>query len=808
MTNLLRDAAFGLRLLRRNPASSVIAVGTLALGIAATTSIFSVVYATYLAPLPYRDADRLVMVWSRFEGQRRNVSPADFLDWKRQATAFEDLNAWDGREVNLSVDQRPEQVLASPATPGFLSMLGYGHPLALGRTFVPQEGAAGQDQVVVLTHRLWRQRFAGDPRIVGRQIRIDQKPYTVVGVLGAGPADENMVRLWLPLAFTPEMLERRTQRSMLVMGRLKPGVAVEQANAEMTAVMRTLAATYPESNAGWTASVEPFRNNFVRDETKTALWLLLGAVAFVLLIACANVANLLLARGTARQRELALRASLGASRGAIVQQFLTESVVLALVGGALGIVLAYALVDVIVALLPPFTLPTEVDIRLSVPVLLFTAAASVLSAILFGLAPAWHAGRTDLGEALKQGGRSVGGGTDRLRRALVVLEFALALSLLTAGGLAIQSFFNLARMPLGLRADHLLTFSLPVTEGRLAKADRIDAFYWDLLERVQALPGVASASVSTGLPLRWATGSDFSIPGRPRDSGQRRFVGLNRVSPEYFGTLGVRITRGRGFDGQDRAGSQPVAIVNEAFVKRYLAGADPLTQAVVLEERDGGGPPTGAPVARQIVGVSADVRGGGPRNDTWPAIDIPFSQSPREQASMAVRTAGDPAGMQPAVAAVVASLDRDLPLGSPKTMEQVVSETIADDRFNMALFATFAAVALVLAAVGIYGVMTFVVAQRTREIGVRMALGARRGEVLGQVLRDGMKTAMAGLVFGSAGAYFVTQAMRGMLPGAGAVSATAFVGVALTLLGSAFVACLVPARRAASVDPMVVLRQE
>jgi putative ABC transport system permease protein len=461
-----------------------------------------------------------------------------------------------------------------------------------------------------------------------------------------------------------------------------------------------------------------------------------------------------------------------------------------------------------VALLPPFTLPTEVDIRLSVPVLLFTAAASVLSAILFGLAPAWRAGRTDLGEALKQGGRSVGGGTDRLRRALVVLEFALALSLLTAGGLAIQSFFNLARVPLGLRTDHLLTFSLPVTEGRLAEPDRIDTFYRDLLERVQALPGVASASVSTGLPLRWATDSGFSIAGRPRDPGQQRFVELNRVSPEYFGTLGVRITRGRGFDGQDRAGSQPAAIVNEAFVKRYLPDADPLTQAVVIEERDAGGPPIGAPVARQIVGVSADVRGAGPRNDIWPAIDIPFSQSPRAQASMAVRTAGDPAGMQPAVAAVVASLDRDLPLGSPQTMEQVVSETIADDRFNMALFATFAAVALVLAAVGIYGVMTFVVAQRTREIGVRMALGARRGDVLGQVLRDGMKTAVAGLMFGSAGAYFVTQAMRGLLPGAGAVSATGFVGVALTLLGSAFVACLVPARRAASVDPMVVLRQE
>jgi len=808
MTHALRDAMFGLRLLRRNPASSVIAVVTLGLGIAATTSIFSVIYATYLAPLPYRDADRLVMVWSHFDGERNNVSPADFLDWKRQATAFEDLNAWNGREVNLSVDERPERILAGPATPGFLSMLGYGHPLALGRTFVPEEGTAGGDRKAILSHRLWQQRFAGDPGIVGRQLRINQKPYTVVGVLGAGPADENMIRLWLPLAFTLEQRDRRTERWMLVMGRLKPGVTLKQANADMAAVTRTLAATYPESNAGWTASVEPFRNNFVRDDTKTSLWLLLGAVAFVLLIACANVANLLLARGRARQRELAVRASLGASRGVIVRQFLTESVVLALVGGALGIVLAYALVDVIVALLPPFTLPTEVDVRLNVPVLLFTVLASVVSAVLFGFAPAWQAGRADLSEALKRTGRSVSGGADHLRRTLVVVEFALALTLLTGGGLAIQRFFDLARVHLGLRTEHLLTFSLPVPEGQLIEPDRINAFYRALLERVQALPGVASASVSTGVPLRWMPGAEFFIAGRPNDPEHRREAALNRVTPEYFGTLGIRITRGRGFDGQDRAGGRPVAIVNEAFVKQYLPQSDPIAQAVVLVEGQAGGPLTGAVVLRQIVGVSADVRGGGPHNDIWPAIDIPFEQSPRAEASMAVRTAGDAAAMQQAVAGVVASLDRDLPLGNPKTMEQVVSETMAGDRFNMALFAAFAALALVLAAVGIYGVMTFVVAQRTREIGVRMALGARRGEVLRQVLRDGMRTAVAGLVLGSVGAYFVTQAMRGMLAGAAAVRGSTFVIVALTLLGSAFIACLVPAQRAASVDPMVVLRQE
>jgi putative ABC transport system permease protein len=807
MAHLFRDAAFGVRLLRRSPTSTVIALLTLALGIGATTSIFSVIYATYLAPLPYRDADRLVMVWSHFEGRRNSVSPADFLDWKRQATAFEDLNAWNSGDVNLSADERPERIRAGPATPGFLSMLGYGHPLALGRTFVPEEGTVGREEVVILTHRLWQQRFAGDAAIVGRPVRIDQRPYTVVGVLGPGPADENMNRLWLPLAFTTQQLEHRDWRWWLVMGRLKPGVTLEQANAEMATVTAALAAAYPASNAGWTASVQPFRNNFVSNDTKTALWLLLGAVAFVQLIACTNVANLLLARGTARQHELALRASLGASRGVILRQFLTESVVLALVGGALGILLAHAMVEAIVALLPPFTLPTEVDVRLNVPVLLFTVAASVLSAVLFGFAPAWRASRAELSEALKGGGRSVSGGSDRLRRALVVLEFALALTLLTGGSLAIQSFFNLARVNLGLRTDHLLTFSLPVAEGRLVESDRINSFYQELLERVQAVPGVASASVSTGLPLVRMESSEFSIAGKPTDPEHRPRTDFNQVSPEYFNTLGIRVTRGRSLDAQDRAGSVPVAMVNEAFVRQYLPDSDPLTARLVLEEWPGI-PPTRALVEHQIVGVYADVRSAGPQNDTPPTIDVAFWQSPSAQASVAVRTAGDPANAQAAIAEIVRSLDSDLPLGNVKTMDQLVSERMAADRFNMALFSTFAAVALVLAAVGIYGVMTFVVAQRTREIGLRMALGARRADVLGQVMTEGMTTSGAGALLGSAGAHFVSQAMRSLLPGIGAVNVSVFLGVALILLGSSFVACLLPAQRAASVDPMVVLRQE
>jgi putative ABC transport system permease protein len=804
--SLLRDARFGFRLLVKNPGFAAVAVLALALGIGATTAIFSVVYATYFEPLPYRDAERLVMLWSRHEGNRNNVSAQDLVEWRRQATVFEDLNAWNGREVNLSTGSRPELITAGRATPGFLAMLGYGQPVFLGRNFLEEEGTPGRGEVAILSHRLWQERFGGDPSIVGRAIRLDAKSFTVVGVLSPGPADHNMNRLYTPLVVDPTH-EQHQSRWLLVMGRLKPGVTFAQANAEMAGVAADLARRHPDTHTGWTASVEPFRNNFVSDDTKKALWLLLGAVAFVLLIACANVANLMLARGASRQRELAVRASLGASRAAVIRQLITESLVLALLGGALGVALAYALVDVIVALMPPFTLPTEVDIRLSVPVLLFTLAACTLSGVLFGAAPAWQAARTDLNTPLKDAGRSVTGGHLGFRRALVVLEFALALTLLTGGGLAVRSFFRLASVDLGLRPEHVLTFTLPMAQGRLDGPQRIDAFYRDLLERVRALPGVTSASLSTTVPMRpgqWSL--PFSVVGRPQpDPSKRPQTGFNVVTPAFHETLGIRIVRGRAFSERDRAGSLPVAVVNETFVRRYLPDVDPVGQRVVFAYVPG---VEGPAREWEIVGVSADVRAGGPRNEGSPAVVLPFAQAPWPRPNMAVRTAGDPTAVQDGIATVVASLDGDLPLGNIKTMEQLVSERMAGDRFNMALFAGFAAVALVLAAVGIYGVMAFVVAQRTREIGVRMALGAGRGRVLADVLGEGMATALAGTALGATGAWLVARAMQGLLHGTPGLDPLAFTAVAGTLLAAALAACVVPARRAASVDPLVAFRQE
>jgi putative ABC transport system permease protein len=807
VSNLLRDVRFGLRLLARNPGFTVVAVLALALGIAANTAIFSVVYATLLAPMPYPEPDRLVMVWSRIQGNRNVTAAADFLDWKSQSTVFDGLDAWTGRTINLASGERLEQVRGSAVTPGWTHTIGF--TMLLGRDFRPEEGTPGNDQVVILSCKLWQERFGGDRDIVGHEIRVNGKPTTVVGVIAPGPADRVQNQLYVPLGFKPEQINHDFHY-LLVLGRLKRGVTLEQANANMEAVTKHIADAYPKSNQGWSASVEPLQNNFLSRGTITGLWLLLGAVGFVLLIACANVANLQLARGTARQREVAVRAALGAAPRQLFRQFLAESVVLAAVGGALGISLAWILLRAIMTLMPPFTLPSEADVRLSIPVLLFTLGISMGCGVLFGCAPAWQASRANTNDALKEGGRSVSGGRHRLRRALVVLEFALALTLLTGGGLAIHSLVKLANVDLGFRTDHLLTFSLPVPQGKLQGTQAVTTFYHQLLERIQAVPGVMLASVSTGMPV-YGTGfgMPFYIAGKPVDDPSKRpGAGFNMVTPDYYRTFGIPIARGRAFTDQDREGSPRAAIVNDVFVKRYFQGVDPLSQRIVVEELIPGVTKLGPAVEWQIVGVYNSVRNGGPKDDGFPEIDVPFWQSPWPGAAVGVRTAGDPLAVHQSLRAAIRSIDPDLPMADVKTMDQVVKESLAGDTFGTTLLGTFASLALLLAALGIYGVMSFVVAQRTHEIGLRLALGAGRGRVLWQVLKEGIVTALAGIVVGSAGAYFVGRAMQGIVYGVGVIDPVAFGTVTATLLGSALLACLVPARRAVSVDPMIALRQE
>jgi putative ABC transport system permease protein len=808
MRNRWRDLQFGLRLLWKNPGFTAVAILALALGIGANTAIFSVVYATLLAPLPYHEPDRIVMVWSYVNGHRNGVAAGDFLDWQRQNTTFASIAAWSGGSMSLSTSSHPETVNAQRCTPGFLHVLG--QPFLMGRDFLPEEGQLGNEHELILTYKLWKNRFGSDPEILGKQVRMNAEQYTVVGVLAPGATDRVQSELYIPLAFRPNQINHEFHW-ILVMARLKPGVTIAQANADMASVTKHIAEQFPKSNQGWGASVEPLQNDFLNRDTIRALWILLGAVGFVLLIACANVGNLLLARGTARQREVAVRGALGATRLQLFSQFLTESLALATIGGALGIGLAWVFLKAILALMPAFTLPSEADVTLNIPVLLFTMGATMLAGVLFGCAPAFQAMHFNLNDTLKEGGRGgVGTTKNRIRYALVLAEFSLALTLLAAAGLMVHSFWNITHVNMGFRTDHLLTFGLPMPTDRRPQPEQMIAFYRQMLEQVETLPGVTSASVSTGLPVvGTGFGMSFDIVGHEAaDRSQRLNSRFNMVTPHYFQTLGINITRGRAFTEMDSAGGMRVAIVNSALVKKYMPNVDPLTQRVSVDQLIPGVANLGAPVAWQIVGVYDDVRNGGSDSEDHPEINVPFAQSPWPGVQMAVRTIGDPVNMSKSIAGVINSLDPDLPMADVKTMDMLLEEARGGDRFGMVLFGTFGVIALLLAAFGIYGVMSFGVAQRTHEIGLRMALGAGSPEVLGMILKEGMTLGAIGLLIGLAGAYGVSKLMRNLLYGIGTIDYPAFSAVAALLLFSAFLACYIPARRATRVDPMAALRGE
>jgi putative ABC transport system permease protein len=807
MANFVRDFQFGLRLLFKNRGFATVAVFALAIGIAANTAMFSVVYATLLAPLPYPNPQQLVMVWSKIQTHRNVTAAGTFLDWKRDSTAFQDLSAVTGENINLATGNRPEQVQGRAATPGFLSMMGY--RFLLGRDFLPEEGQVGNDHEAILVEKFWRSHFGADRNIIGRQVTMNGEPYTIVGVLAPARSDFMQSEIDVPLAFKPDQINQDFHW-LLVTGRMKAGVTLAQANTDMDRVAKHLAQIYPRSDKGWGASVEPFDNDFLSRDVVRGLWLLMGAVGFVLLIACANVANLLLARATVRRKEVAVRASLGASGGRLFSQFLAESLALASIGCVAGIALSFGLMKLIVALMPPLTLSTGAAIRLNGPVLLFTVGVSVLSGLLFGCAPAWLSARMNLNEALKEGERSgFAGGRHGLRRVLVVAEFALALSLLAGGGLAIHSLWNVAHVDLGFRSDHLLTFTLPVPDGHLTSAAQMNSFYHQLVDRIEALPGVSSASASTGMPIEGAGfGMPFVIEGHPvSDPSQRPTAGFNMVTPQYFKTFGIRIDRGREFSEQDVAGGMPVAIVNESFAKKFFPRGDALLHIIHVEQLIPGVTNLGPYISWQIVGVYHDVHNRGPKGN-FPEIDVPFWQSPWPQAVMAVRAQGDPGSLTKSIGAIVASIDPNLPLANVRTMDQILDESMAGDRFTAFLFGGFAVIALLLASLGIYGVMSFAVAQRTHEIGLRMALGASARRIINLVLRDGMILTVIGLVLGLVGSYFVGRGMHSLFFNVGTIDGAAFGAVAALLALAALLACYIPARRASRVDPMQALRHE
>jgi putative ABC transport system permease protein len=814
MTELWRDIRYGLRLLWKSPGFTSVSLLALALGIGATTAIFSLLYSVLLAPLPYVDSDRIVMVWSHQKGERNGTSPSDYLDWQKQSKVFDSLNAWTGAGFTISTPDWTEQVQASRVAPGFFDLL-FGAKAAFGRHFVAEDAQPGNDHVVILNNKFWRERFGSDPSVVGTKLRMSGELYTVLGVAAPSPSDNGDSKMNVPLAFKPEEI-RRENHYLLVMGKLKlkRGVTLEAANAEMTVIAKQLSESYPKTNQDLTVSVEPLKDDFLPKGTRLGLWLMMGAVGFVLLIACVNIANLLLAWGTARQREIAVRASQGATRSRIFRQFLIESLSLAMMGGALGTLLAVAVLRGVMSLMPrnQLGIPYEADPHLNISVLLFTLGATLLSGVLFGCFPAWHAARQNVNDLLKEGARSsTGAGHHRLRRVLVIAEFALALILVAGAGLILRSFWNVTQVDLGISRDHVLTFSVPIQHERTSTAAQIRSVYQQLQEKIAAVPGVLRVAIAPGLPAEGAGRLHFTIVGQlsEEEVEKQPQTVFMPVSPGYYQTYGIRLTRGRFLDGRDLAGAPRVAMVSESFARQYLPGLDPLTQRVrIVELLPDHTPPFGAPVEWQIVGVFHDVQYESHPTTSSAEVDVPFDQSPWPYTTIGVRTNGTPTAVTTSIAAAIRSVNPDYPMTRVRTMDQVVSESLVTDRFTVLVFGSFAVLALLLAAIGIYGVMTFSVAQRNHELGIRMALGAGRVHVLRLVVGEGMWAALIGMAVGLPGVYLVGKTLKSLLYNVGAMDVRALIGVALVLLASALVACYVPARRATRIDPLAALRQE
>jgi putative ABC transport system permease protein len=811
MHSLLRNLRYTRGTLRQSLGLTLTILLTIALGVGATTAIFTVVYATLLAPGPYPHPDQLVMLWSKFQGQPRDfVSAADFADWKRRSTVFQDLNAGGSDNFIVAAQDRPEFLDGWKATPDYYRMMGA--PLSLGRTFLPEEGEPGKARVVILTHRLW-QRLGANPNIIGQTMQVNGEPHTVVGVTAPGSWDRQHVELIVPLVFKPAQLNHDSRSSAglwAVTGRLKPGVSIRQAQAEMDVIAAQEAKDYPKSNQGWGVLIAPYKNDFLPGDRQRTLWLLLGAVGFLLLIACLNVANLLLAKGITRQREMAIRGALGASPASIFAQFLTESLTLSILGGLLGIAAGNFMLRGLAAVIPPDALPAEADLRLNVPILLIMLAAAALAGVLFGCAPAWYASRLDPAGALREGGRSgTGAGHHQARRFLVIAEFAIALPLLAGAGLAIHSLWNLTHLDLGVRTDHILGFYLDSVSIERDHPDqsKVEAYYRRILASIQAVPGVSHVSAMAYLPLdSLHAETQFSIAGQPEyaNPSSRPSADIEMVTPDYFQTFGIRIVKGRPFTDHDDASSIKVAIVNEAFAGRFLKGVDPLQQRVVMKPAN---QPNGPAIEWQIVGVFHTVKSRGSREDN-PEIDTPFWQAAYSISAIGVRTAQDPAILLQSIAAAVNAVDSQAAFALTRTMDQVHDQVLGNDRFAVILFAGFAALGLLLAAVGIYGVMAFSVTQRSHEMALRMALGATRGRVLALVMKEALALACAGLGCGFIGAYFVGRAMQSILFSVTAIDPSSFGAVGLLLLLAALLASYLPGVRAATVEIMQLLRSE
>ena len=800
MQTLWQDLRYGARALLKNPGFTLIAVVTLSLGIGANTAIFSAVNAALLRPLPY-NATRLVAIGSfnpQKEKRAYGASPADFWDWQEQSRTFEQLTMYSGGGIGIKESERIEVVSGARVTVNFFSTFGV-QPM-LGRAFVNEEGFLNGPRVIILSHRLWQQRYGGDPQIVGRTLKTGDGAVTVIGVAPPDFKFPSYAQVWTPLARDSGEMKYRANRYFQAAGRIRPGETIESAQAEMKAIAARLATSYPKENQGWTVQLTDWRASLSQDSRK-ALLVLMGAVGFVLLIACANVANLLLARAATRRREMAIRLALGATRRMVIRQLLTESLLLSLVGGALGLLLAVWGVEALTRLLPQlnFTFQSLSELRGEIRVdrvaLLFTLAVSILTGLIFGLAPGWQVAKTDVNESLKEGGRSGGGaGHQRTRHALVVAEIALALALLVGAGLLINSFARLLRVDPGYDPQGLMVMPLGFP------AQNKYAFAQQVMERVAATPGVASVALMSFTTLG-GLNFPFNRESNPLPNGDVT-VAYSAISSNYFRALKTPLRAGREFDDRDLPDAPQVAIINETMARQYFAGESPIGQKIViayLNQR----------LTREIVGVAGDVKQEEPSTPTKPEILVPFAQLPWFGGSLLVRSAHPyPLTVKNAVQQAIWSVNPALPESKAEPLTKTLASQVAEPRLYALLLGVFAVIALTLAAVGIYSVIAYSVAQRTQEIGIRMALGAQTGAVLKLVVGQGLKLVASGVALGLAASFGLTRLMSNMLFGVSAVDPLTFVVITLLLTFVALLACWIPARRATKVDPLVALRCE
>jgi putative ABC transport system permease protein len=811
MDDILQDIRYAIRLCLRTPGFTAIAVLALALGIGANTAIFTIVNAVLLEPLPFRDPGRLVVMWetnARRSGRPNTIGPANFIRWRERATAFERTAPFYDYRINLTGAGAPEEVVGMDVTPDFFPTLGVA-PL-VGRAFTDDEGPQGHDALAVLSYGLWQRRFAGDPGVVGRTIQLNSRSVTIVGVM---PADMRLfvkrwsltgkpADLWMPFAFTEASRQPRG-RYMSAIARLKPGVSLTEAQSQMDTIAGGLTREFPEFNTGWSALLVPMHRELSGD-LRPALFVLTGAVGFVLLIACANVANLLLARGATRQREMAIRSALGAGRIRVIRQLLTESLVLCILGGGLGLLVAQWGLELLLAI-GPASLGDLGAVHLSHPVLGFTAAVSIATAIVCGFAPAFEGSRGSVQEALKDGARQIGASVRhrRIRHAFVVGEIALAVVLLVGAGLMIRSFGTLRGVNPGFDARNVLTARVTVPTRRYPdEARRID-FFAKLVARVSEIPGVESAGAVSYLPLAGpGAGTNFSIVGLPPPlPGQSPGTDVSVCDNGYFSAMKVPLLRGRLFTEREMREKSNVVIINDTLARRYFPGVDPLGKSLVIAMNLPN-------VPTEIVGVVGDVKFSGLAAETNPMTYWPHPQLAYSAMTLTVRTSSEPAAFAPLVEREVRALDKEQPVADVRTMEQWLTRTLSQARFNSMLLTTFAGLALALSAIGIYGVMSYSVSQRTSEIGIRLALGAEARDILTMVVGHAVKLAAVGLGIGVVLALALSRTLTSLLFETAGTDPVTFTAVVTVLAAVAIAASYFPARRASRIPPVDALRAQ